>query len=159
MIRRQIFFGLTLVLLAIVIFLLLRGRKAEQEWEAQNLDAEETQNAPSSPTRLLTPRNLKLVQTRVSFESVPEAAEGKGPAAAHHDVTIRNSGDDAYDSLRLRLEYLDRNGKVLADRIHAVGESLPPRETLHLEDITIDDLPDGLTDCRVSIISADLAHI
>ena len=94
MIRRQIFFGLTLVLLAIVIFLLLRGRKAEQELEAQNPDTEETQSAPSSPTRLLTPRNLKLVQTRVSFESVPEAAEGKGPAAAHHDVTVRNSGDD-----------------------------------------------------------------
>ena len=159
MIRRQIFFGLTLVLIAVVIFLLLRGRNADKEWEEQNMKAEETQSAPSSPTRVLTPRDLKLVQANVSFAPASEGAEEKGSVTAHHDITVQNSGDDAYGGLRLRLEYLDRNGKVLVDKIHAVGESLSARETLRLEDIAINDLPDGMTDCRVSIISADLALI
>ena len=159
MIRRQIFFGLTLVLLAIVIFLLLRGRKADKEWEEQNLKTEEVQNAPSSPTRVLTPRDLKLVQANVAFVPTSDEIEGKSSVEAHHDIVVQNSGDDAYGGLRLRLEYLDRNGKVLVDRIHVVDESLSSRETLRLENIAINDLPDGLTDCRVSIISAALARI
>jgi len=175
MIRRQILFGVTLVLLAVVIFLLLRGRREEKAREARNLQVEQVRDEAPSPTRVLAPRDLELVETNVSFAPAapaPPRPAGDGPTGegqdgegggketgvtAHHSLTVRNTGSVAYGGLRLRLEYTGKSGKVLAERIQAVDGALPPKGTLRLEDVAVEDVPPGAAGCRTTVVSADLA--
>ncbi|MDR1728870.1 MAG: hypothetical protein LBT74_13270 [Acidobacteriota bacterium] len=159
MIRRQIFFGLTIVLLTVVVVLLLRGRKAEKEQAAQNLKAGQVREAPSSPTRVLAPRDVALVAAEVSFAPTPAPPDGgdggEATLTARHALTVRNGGGVAYGGLRLRLEYVGKSGEVLEDRIQAVEGALPPGESLRIEDVAVTGVPAGAVGCRASIVSAD----
>jgi len=154
MIRRQIFFGLTFVLLAVILFLLLRGRNAEKERRAaQVVKMEKIASEPSSPVRAILPRDLEIIMAEVSWTRHPDE---KDASAANHDITIRNTGGDAYSSLRLRMEYIDDKGSPVEIRTYEVTEILPPGGTLRVSDITVDELPDAASDFRAVILYADL---
>jgi len=153
MIRRQIFYGITLILLAVILFLLLRGRSAEKEREAQNLKLEEIASEPSSPVRAILPGDLEIVEAKVSLTRNPDE---KDAATARHDITIRNTGEGSYVGLWLRMEYVDEKGKPVEIRTHEINEALPSGGTLRVSDIAIDGLPDGAADFNAAILSADL---
>ena len=153
MYRRQIFYAITLILLAIIIFLLLRGRSAEKERAAQNTRLEQIASIPPSPVRAILPRDLEIVSAEVSWSRNPDE---KNAVAAHHDITIRNNGGGSYDKVWLRLEYVDGEGKSVDIRTHEVNGSLLPGRTTRVPEIMLDGLPDGAADFRVSILSADL---
>ena len=152
MLRRQIFFGITLILLAVILFLLLRGRSAEKERVAQNLKLEEIASEPS-PVRAIPPRDLEIAEAKTSLTRNPGE---KDAATAHHDITIRNTGGGSYVGLRLRLEYIDGKDKPVEIRTHEISEALSPGGTLRLPDIVIDGLPDSAANFRAAILSADL---
>ena len=154
MMRRQILFGITFILLAVILFLLLRGRSAEKERAAQNIKKmEEIMSAPSGPVRAILPSNLEIVQAGVSWTRNPDEEDA---TAARHDLSIRNNGEVSYISLWLRLEYIDEEDRPLEIRTHEVQEKLPPGETLRLSDLVIDGLPDAASDFRANILSADM---
>jgi len=153
MFRRQLFYGITLILLVVIIFLLMRGRSADKEREAQTIKFEEIKSEAPSPVRAILPRDLEIVKAGVSLTRNPDE---KDASVAHHDITIRNTGEGFYVSLWLRMEYLDDKGKTIDIRTHEVSEPLPSVETLRMSDITIDGLPDAVSDFRAVILSADL---
>ena len=153
MFRRQIFYGITLVLLVVIVFLLMRGRSAEKERRAQNIKLEEIASEPPSPVRAILPGNLEIVEATVSWTRNPDE---KNASVAHHDMTIRNSGGGSYSGLRLRLEYIDSQGRPVEVRTFEVGETLPSGETKHVSDIIIEGIPDAASDFRAKILSADI---
>jgi hypothetical protein len=154
MFRRQILYGITLILIVVIIFLLMRGRNAEKEQRAaQDTKMEEIASEPPSPVRAILPRDLEIVEAKVSWIRNPDE---KDAATARHDITIRNIGEGSYVSLWLRMEYADEKGKPVEIRTHEVNEALPSGGTLRLSGIDIEGLPDAVSDFRAAILSADL---
>jgi len=154
MFRRQIFYGITLILVIVIIFLLMRGRSAEKERRAaQNFKAGEIASVPPSPVRAISPRDLEIIEAKVSFE--PSLGE-RNASVARHDISVRNTGKSSYVGLWLRMEYIDGKGRTVETRTHEVKEALPSGETLRVSGIVIDSLPDAALDCRVTILSADM---
>ena len=155
MFRRQIFQAVTFILIGIVIFLLLRGRNTEREWEAQNIRLGEVATESSSPVRAILPRDLEIVETDASWTRYIDEDENNA-AAARHSVTVRNNGGGFYVGLWLRLEYVNENGTPVDNRTHEISGELPPGSTLRVDDITIDGLPDTVSDFHADILSADM---
>jgi len=153
MIRRQLFYGITLILLVVIIFLLLRGRSAEKERVTQKVKQEQIATEHPSPVRAILPRDIEIVNAGVSWTRNP--AE-KNASQARHDITISNTGGGSYVGLWLRIEYIDEAGRLVETRTHEVNEALPSGGTLRLSDISIDNLPDAASDFRATILSADL---
>lgn len=154
MIRRQILFGITLVLLAVILFMLLRGHKMEKERAEQNTKKMgELVSASPVSVRAILPHDLEIVKATASWTRNPD---DEGTVAAHHDLIIRNTGEASYVSLWLRMEYINEEKKPVEIRTYEVKKKLPSGETLHVSDIVIDGLPDAASDFRANILSADM---
>jgi len=157
MIRRQLFLGLTLVLLIVLAFLITRGRRAEQQQAEQSAETFGTpiEKAPMSPTRALTPKELNIVRFETSWTR--GSGEENAGVSARHELEIRNTGDVSYKGLRIKTDYLDKKRKSLATRIVVIDKSVPPGNTLTIPDVIAENLPSATVDCRIAIVSADIA--
>ena len=154
MFRRQIFYGITLILIIVVVFLLMRGRSAEKEQQtAQNVKMTEVASATPSRVRAILPRDLEIVSAEVSWTR--DSGE-KDTVTASHNISIRNTGGAFFVSLWIRMEYIDEKGRPVEIRTHEVKESVLPGETLSISDIIIDGLPAAALDFHTTILSADL---
>ena len=154
MFRRQIFYGITLILLVVIIFLLMRGRSAEKKQRAvQNFKIEKIASGAPSLVRAIPPRDLEIVGAEVSWT---RNSGEKNASVARHDISIRNTGEGSYAGLLLRMEYIDEKGRPIETRTHEIKEAVPSGGTLSISGIIIDGLPDAALDCRPVILSADL---
>jgi hypothetical protein len=153
MIRKSIFWGLTLVLIAALIALIVRGYKMEKEQASQ--PSEKVEEAKSTATRVLAPQDLEILNSKMTVE---KNVDPKEPSSiSHHEIEIRNSGKVSYKDVQLKFAYLNRKGKELAAKIHSTTQIITPGATLKLNDITIDGLPISIVDSKAAIISADIA--
>lgn len=152
--RKYMFGGLTLVLVAAVAFLVIRAGKMEKLKEIPTNEA--IQEAKLSPTRALTPRELKIVQAKMAlFKQSPDKTASQ---SAQHEIEIRNLGSNSYSGIQLLFEYLNPKGKTIATKPYFINKTLSPGAELRLSDIKIDNLPVSIVDCKVIISSADLAE-
>jgi len=148
-----VFYIITLILIVVIIFLLVRGRNAEKERAAQNIKLAEIVSEQPSPVRAILPRDLEIVDVKASWTRNPDE---KDASVANHDIIIRNVGGGYYVGIRLRMEYIDEKGRPVETRTHEVNEALSSQGTLRVSGITIDGLPDAASDFRATILSADL---
>jgi hypothetical protein len=152
--RKYMFGGLTLVLVVALAFLAIRARKMETLKEIPANEA--IQEAKLSPTRALTPSELKIVQAKMAlFKQSPDKTTSQ---SAQHEIQIRNLGSTSYSGIQLLFEYLNPKGKIIATKAYPINKTLSPRAELRLLDIKIDNLPVSTADCKVIISSADLAE-
>jgi len=152
MIRKSLFWGLTLVLFAALIVLVVRGRRLEKQ-EARKV-VEVVQESEPSPIRVLAPRDLEISQSKMLLQNVSDGSSKS--QTARHQLELRNKGAAAYGSIQLSFEYLDRGGKQLAVRNSFVEEAPSPGTALRLADIRIEGLPLAAADCRTTIVYAEL---
>jgi len=153
MISKYMFGGLTIVLMVALGFLIIRGRKMEKMQERRT--TEMIQESKPSPTRVLTPRELKIVQSKMAL--IKQSPDKAPSQSAQHEIEIRNLGQTSYSGIQLLFEYLNPKGKTIATKPHFINKILSPGGTLHLSDIKIDNLPVSIADCKVIIVSADIA--
>jgi hypothetical protein len=154
MMRKYMFGFLTLFLVAALAFIVIRSNKMEKLKEKPPNEA--IQEEKLSPTRVLTPRELKIVHAEMApFKQPPDKAASQ---SAQHEIMIRNLGPTAYSGIQLLFEYLNPKGKTIATKPHFVNKPLSPGGELRLSDIKNDNLPVSISDCRVIIISADIAE-
>jgi hypothetical protein len=154
MISKYMFGGLTIVLMVALGFLIIRGRKMEKQQERKTTEV--IQESKPSPTRVLTPRELKIVQAKmVLFKQSPDKAANQ---SAQHEIEIRNLGPTTYSGIQILFEYLNSKGKTIATKPHSINKALSPGGVLLISDIKIVDLPVSIADCRVIIVSADLGE-
>ncbi len=154
MLRKTLFWGLTLMLVAIIVSLVFRSRREERSQAA--VAVEIVQKSKPTATRVLAPQDLVIVESRMKLVKAA-AGEQKG-AAAHHEIVARNDGSVEYASLQLRFAYLGPGDRILGSKTHVAAQPMPPHQTESLGDIVVEDIPAGAVACTVRILSADLAR-
>jgi len=152
MIRKSLFLGLTLVLVVALITLIVRGRQMEKQQPPREVEV--VQQSKPTATRVLGPRDLEILQSKMRWEG---EVDGMQPSrTARHEIEIRNNGDVPYGEIQLRFTYLAAGGKTLIDRTHVLTKELAPGASLKIEDIVAGDIPVAAENSRVTIDYADL---
>ena len=154
MIRRSLFFGLTLILILAFAFLSVRGCRQQEEPAAQ--PAETVEKSEATATRVLKPKDLEIARSKTDLEI--NTAKGKSSVSARHEVEILNHGNVPYGETRLNFIYLSRTGKVTETRGYSVAQAILPGAVLKLTDIRMDDLPVSAMKARVEIVYADVGN-
>jgi hypothetical protein len=152
MIRKSVFWGLALVLVFGLISLILRGRRLEKQQSGKPVEV--IQQSPSTPTRVLMPKDLEVVHSKMRLEKVSNG--NTQSLCAWHDVEIRNKEKTSYGTILLSIDYMDRRGKVLTTKSYSAARPIMPEETVNLVDIKIEGLPVQITNCRAAIIYAEM---
>lgn len=155
MISKYMFGGLTIVLMVALGFLIIRGRKMEKHQESRTTEV--IQESKPSPTRVLTPRELKIVQAKMAL--FRQSSDKAASQSAQHEIEIRNLGQTMYSGIQILFEYFNSKGKTIATKPHSINKALSPGGALLVSDIKIADLPVSIADCKVIIISADLGEV
>jgi hypothetical protein len=154
MIRKSLFWGLTLVLMVALINLIIRGRRLEKQQSGRF--AEDVRESQPTPTRVLVPRDLEIVQAKMRLE-----AQGSGKdryQTARHEIEIRNNGKVPYGGIQLSFDYLDRSGKVLATKTQSVAQTILPGTSEKLPDIKVEGLAASTADFQAAILYADIGR-
>jgi|LSQX01.3.fsa_nt_gb hypothetical protein len=150
MIRRTLLFAVTLILVALLAGLMMRGCRQEKERTAGM--TEQTLESPPSPIRVFTPDDLEIVRSDFRAQTLPGGETGAG-----HQVEIRHRGPLPYQAIRLRFAYLDRQGRILETRTLTHRETISPGATLRIDGIEVAPVPAAAAAAETSILSADLA--
>jgi hypothetical protein len=153
MIRKSVFWGLTLLLVVVLIGLVLRGGRLEKQQAVK--PTEVIQESVSTPTRVLKPKDLEVVRPKMRFE---KKVDGETQSlCAWHEMEIRNTKEEtSYGKIQLSIDYMDRRGKVLATKPYSAVKTIMPGDILRLADIKIEDLPVQTVNCRIAIVYAEI---
>jgi hypothetical protein len=146
MIRKSLFWGLTLVLVVALVTLIVRGRKLEKQKAAQPVAV--TQESKPTPTRVLSPQDIQIVDSTMQPNSKNTVVQGFG---------IRNNGSVPYSRIQLEFVYLNRGGKVAAKRTRLVEQTVMPGADIKVADVTNAGIPASAVESRILILSADIA--
>lgn len=152
MLRRSLFWGLTLVLIVALTVLIIRGCRLEKK-QARQL-VETVEEAKPTSTRVFAPRDLKIVQSKMELET--KVNRETSSQTALHEVEIYNGGNVSYREIQLKFVYLSRGGKELEVRIHPVVQTIPPGSTVKLANIEVDNIPSSAAILQTTIIYADI---
>ena len=146
MIRKSLFWGLTLVLVAALVSLIIRGRQMEKLQAEKPVEVVE--QALPSPIKVLQPDDLQVVNSTMQHES---------DHAALHEIEIRNNGVVPYTGIYIALVYLNQGGKVVQTRHQAlVGITVLPGQSYSAANIRVEEVPASATKFQISILSADM---
>jgi hypothetical protein len=151
--RKSIFLGLMLMLGTVLVWLILRARK---EAQVPGTPVEIVRTAKSSPTRVIGPHDLDAAESRVEILPAGRGQMKTAGRSSHVHVVIRNHGTVAYHDFMLKLTCLGSNGKVIDTQTRLVPGTIQPGQTLTVDDIAIDNLPEGTARCRISVLYSDL---
>jgi hypothetical protein len=146
MIRKSLFWGLTVVLVAALVSLIVRGRRLEKQEAAQAVEV--VRQSKPSPTRVLAPQDLAIEGS---------AMQRSANLTALHEVEIHNNGSVPYTGIQLEFIYLDRAGKIVSTEKHTLGRTvIMPGQSFVAEDIRIEGVPASVEKFRTSVLSADM---
>ena len=154
MLRKSLFWGLTLVLVVALINLIIRGRRLEKQQASQLVEV--VQEAKPTPTRVFAPRDLEIVQAGMRLEGV--TGEKTESQTAQHEIEIRNRGTVPYGKVQIDFDYFDRSGKVLATRTQTIEQTISPGAMLKIAAVRIDGLPLSTVNSRASLAYADIGR-
>ena len=151
MIRKYLFLGFTLVLIAVVAALIIGGHRLEKQ--RNNQATEVTRKSESTATRVWNPRDLEIVHSEMQLV---EDSKEKHTLSALHEIEIHNNGKISYRGIKLNFDYLDRQKQMTANRSYTTEKTILPGTTLKLDDLIIGNIPALTTGCRVIIVYADI---
>jgi hypothetical protein len=152
MLRKSLFWGLTLVLAAALTSLMVRSSRLEKRHAGTS--EEVMQESTPTPTRVLAPQDLEIVQQHMRLE---KESDGKDQSqTATHAMEILNKGKSPYSSIILTISYMDRSGRVVATKTQSVEKNLMPGAAPKLVDIKITGVPASAASCRMEIVCADM---
>lgn len=149
--RKGLFSGLTILLIAVFIYLAVEGNKLEKERQKRAANVVET--FKPTPVRSLEPRDLEI--TAAIMEPHSPAGTGEA-AAARHRIEVRNSGESTYCRIRFRLDYQGDGGKRFEPVFRDMAEAVPPGVTELVFEIPRDEVPEGAGDFIPFIVYADI---
>jgi hypothetical protein len=154
MIRKSLFWGLTIILMAVIVNLMIQGRRLEKKRADQVVEA--IQESKPSATRVLGPRDLEIMRSKMIVEN--ESDIKRQSYTAQHEIEIQNNGNVPYGEICLRFTYLDGKGNILATKTRSINRTLMPGADLTISDIMIDDIPATTTNSRATIVYADIGR-
>ena len=158
MFRKSLFLGLTMMLAAVLVYLVIQGRRQEKQEQTTSRPVEIVRESPPSLTRVIAPDDIGIIESKMELGSpgakaVPAVSVG---VTATHQFVVRNNGRTAYHSFVLKLSYVGQREKVLQTRMVPVAEGLKPGQERSITDIKVENVPAGASRCMAHIASADL---
>jgi len=154
MVRKSIFLGLTLMLGAVLISLIVKARKEDR---LSKRVVEFVKESAPTATRVISPADLRIADSNMKlFDSDDKASRGGRAATASHSVVVQNTGSVAYAGVRIEFSYLGPGGKLLGRKSYSCVVMIPPGEGTTLDNIILKDVPYGTTRSTARILSADL---
>jgi hypothetical protein len=156
MIRKWLFLGLTLMLAAVVITLLIKGRQEEKnKQEAALHPVEVVRVSKPSLTRIIGPKEIVVSEQSLDMSPAATSSGESSRMQYRHKLVLRNTGRLACRNLRIRIVYYGRGEKVLETTTKEMADTLPPGEQRSLE-FVVEDLPKGAIKADARVLSADL---
>jgi hypothetical protein len=149
--RRSLFYGLTLLLVCVFIYLAVQGHRQEKQRQERGADMVET--FQPTPMRVLAPQDLEITASSITLDR--QNSNEEGPTDRHR-IEIRNSGNARYCDIQLKLEYFGSGGAKLGSVERQVTKEIPPGKTLLEIDIRAADLPAGAVSYEPAIVYADI---
>ena len=158
MFRRSLFLGLTVMLAAVLVYLVIQGRRQEKVQQTTSRPVEIVRESTPSLTRVLSPEDLDIVESKMELAAASPQADPAKPAAvtATHQFVLRNNGLAAYHGVGLKLSYLGRGNRVLETRTVPAAELLQPGQARALSELKVEHVPSGTVRCEAKIAYADL---
>ena len=154
MLRKSIFLGMTILLGAVLVSLVLSGRKEEKR--LASAPSEIVRTAKATPTRSMAPGDLDVGESKVELVAPDRNHKNAAGPVARCQLVIRNHGQIAYHDVMLRLQCLGSSGKDLDYRTQLVPETIQPGQILTIRDVTIEKIPPGTARCLLSVFYANL---
>ena len=154
MIRKSLFFGLTLALIVALVTLILQGRR--QEKLQANKKVEVIKESTASPIRVYAPADLEIVRSTVEFGKKSDGTTST--LNARHEIEILNRGKMPYREILLAFDYIDMKRKPLTRKTYSLGRTLLPATSLKIPDILVDSLPLSAISFKISVLHADLVE-
>ena len=148
MIRKSLFWGLTLILVVAIVNLALRGRRLEKARARQMVEV--VQESKPTATRALSPQDLEIMQLKTSIDSQSHTAR--------HEMEIRNIGMIPYSEIRVEFTYRNRQGRILGTKSYSVPQPVLPGTAATIANILIDQVPASAFDSTISITSAAMGE-
>jgi hypothetical protein len=155
MFRKSLFLGLTMMLAAVLVYLVIQGRRQEKQQRTTSRPIEIVRESPPSLTRVIAPDDIGIIESKMELGS-PGAQAGLAGVTATHHFVVGNNGRTAYHSFVLKLFYIGHGEKVLETRMVPVAEMLQPGQAHSIAEIKVENVPAGATRCMAKIASADL---
>ena len=115
MLRRSLFLGLTALLAAVLVFLVIRGRNEEKKQPPRVVEI--VKDYKQTPTRMISPPDLEIVRR-----------------AAPADAVIRNNGAVAYSNPDIEIAEISRDGSVVASETVRIEKVIPPGQEIAIDD-------------------------
>ena len=158
MFRRSLFLGLTLMLAAVLVYLVVQGRRREKLQQTIPRVVEVVRESTPSLTRVIAPDDIDIVESGMELETGAAKANPRGlsEVTATHTIVIRDTGRAAYHSLGLQISYIGRANKVLSTRIVPAAELLEPGQARSIEGLKVEHVPAETIKCKVRIAFAEL---
>jgi hypothetical protein len=156
MARRSLFLGLTGMLVVVLGYLVVQGRKQEKLHQKNPRPVELVQESKPTPIRVMAPPDLQIIEAKLELSGADAGVAKESGLSAKHQVIVRNNGQSAYRNIRFRLTYLSRGDKVLGSQIREAGETLQGGQSRSMGDILVEGIPPGTAKSAVTILSADL---
>ncbi len=155
MIRKYLFLGLTGLLGAVVVWMVITTR--EMGKGAGRGPAEVTRVARPTPTKAFSPLDLELLECTVEYRAAEDPAQQQ---LAVHRLVIRNRGTVPYKNLLLDLSYLGGAGETVGERkVLVAGDGIAPGQILELDGLKIEAAPQRAAACTARIISAEIGAV
>ena len=146
MIRKSVFWGLTLVLVVALVSLIIRGRQFEKQQKATR-SVEVVQPSTPTSTRVLTPTDLEIVNSTIQLTAGRPAMP---------EIEIRDNGTVPYSRLELKFVYFNRGGKALLTKTYSLDQTIAPGKSIMLANPSVEGIPDSATKFQVSILYAEM---
>jgi hypothetical protein len=154
MFRKWLFLGMMILLGAVLVSLVLRGRNEEKRLAAATTEIVKT--AKRTPTRSMAPTDLDIGDSKVEITAPGPNRKAGALTGARCDLVIRNLGQIAYHDVMLKLQWLGNNGRDLKFHTQLVPETIQPGQVLNIQDVRIEQIPAGTARCTLSILYANL---
>jgi hypothetical protein len=128
MFRRSLFLGLTVLLAAVLITLVIKGRRQEINQAKASRIVEVVKEFKPSATRVMAPPDLGVIWR----------VEGQGGASQPESCVIRNHGTTAYANPDLQVALIASDGRVLAQQTMRIDAAIQPGQEVIVQPSVID---------------------
>jgi hypothetical protein len=157
MFRRSLFLGLTVMLAAVLGYLMWQGRNEEKKVVSPR-PKEIIREWKPTAIRAIAPLDIRVVTCRVRLGPTESSVSHRRAARtdATHDLEIRNAGASEYQNVVLRISYLGKGNRILESRNQLISQPLPPASNISVEGIQIRDVPGRTTGCVAHVLYADI---
>src|SRR5512139_3023396 len=111
MARRSLFLGLTGMLVVVLVYLVVQGRKQEKQQQKNPRPVELVQESKPTPIRVMAPPDLQIMEAKMELSGTAAGLPNESGLSGKHQIVVRNNGQSVYQSVRFRLTYLSRGDK------------------------------------------------